>query len=112
MLHATNWISGYTLESVELHKVAVDKLCDAVEENIVHTSEFVQVVDDISQDMLTVQRLSQQIADIRGSLDWLEETALSISGTTHSSSGGNMFTDAFAAASKNTIRIRTSRFSK
>ncbi|KAH6567592.1 hypothetical protein BASA50_011200 [Batrachochytrium salamandrivorans] len=105
-------ISGYTLQSVELHKAAINNLCDAVDENMNKTSQFVQVVDDISQDMIAVQRLSRQISDIRMSLDWLEGVvSASIPATPGTS--GNILTDAFAsvriAARGNSRSSRTSK---
>ncbi|KAL2916745.1 hypothetical protein HK105_203524 [Polyrhizophydium stewartii] len=66
-------VSGHTLQSVQLHQHAVDRLCEAVDENIFRTSQLVRQVDEISQDMASVQRLAQQIQDIKASLDWLED---------------------------------------
>ncbi|KAI8927746.1 hypothetical protein BC831DRAFT_451423, partial [Entophlyctis helioformis] len=65
-------VAGHTLESVQVHAYAVDRLCEAVDENVFRTSQLVQHVDDVMEDMETVQRLASQLQAIKSRLAWLE----------------------------------------
>ncbi|KAJ3089293.1 hypothetical protein HK102_006739 [Quaeritorhiza haematococci] len=54
-------ISAHTLQSVDVHKMAVDNLCEAVEDSMRGTVDLINKVDELSHDMSTVQALSAQM---------------------------------------------------